>query len=69
MARCSVRAASGSGGTEQLGHTFALIDLLPYGRQEDRHDSPEGRAAAAHAQRLGGPGTSPLHGPGPADGR
>jgi predicted dithiol-disulfide oxidoreductase (DUF899 family) len=32
-------------GTEQLSHTFALIDLLPYGRQERQEqwqDSPEG---------------------------
>lgn len=29
-------------GVEQLGHTFPLIDLLPYGRQEDWQDSPEG---------------------------
>jgi predicted dithiol-disulfide oxidoreductase (DUF899 family) len=29
-------------GTEQLGHAFALIDLLPYGRQEQWQDSPEG---------------------------
>ncbi len=29
-------------GTEQLSHTFALIDLLPYGRQEGWQDSPEG---------------------------
>jgi len=29
-------------GTEQLGYSFALIDLLPYGRQEDWQDSPEG---------------------------
>jgi predicted dithiol-disulfide oxidoreductase (DUF899 family) len=29
-------------GTEQLGHTFSLIDLLPYGRQEEWQDSPEG---------------------------
>ena len=29
-------------GTEQLGHAFALIDLLPYGRQEEWQDSPEG---------------------------
>ena len=29
-------------GTEQLGHTFALIDLLPYGRQKDWQDSPDG---------------------------
>ena len=29
-------------GTEQLGYSFALIDLLPYGRQEDWQDSPDG---------------------------
>lgn len=29
-------------GTEQLSYTFALIDLLPYGRQEVWQDSPEG---------------------------
>jgi predicted dithiol-disulfide oxidoreductase (DUF899 family) len=29
-------------GTEQLSHTFPLIDLLPYGRQEEWEDSPEG---------------------------
>ncbi|WP_190823566.1 DUF899 domain-containing protein [Saccharopolyspora pogona] len=29
-------------GTEQISHTFALIDLLPYGRQEEWQDSPEG---------------------------
>ncbi|GAB20355.1 hypothetical protein GOEFS_114_00070 [Gordonia effusa NBRC 100432] len=29
-------------GTEQLGHSFGLIDVLPYGRQEEWQDSPEG---------------------------
>ncbi len=29
-------------GTEQLGHTFGLVDLLPYGRQEEWQDSPDG---------------------------
>ncbi|MDN3495673.1 DUF899 family protein [Planococcus sp. APC 4015] len=29
-------------GTEQLSHTFPLIDLLPWGRQEAWQDSPEG---------------------------
>ena len=29
-------------GTEQLSHTFPLIDLLPWGRQEPWQDSPEG---------------------------
>jgi predicted dithiol-disulfide oxidoreductase (DUF899 family) len=28
-------------GTEQLSHTFPLIDLLPYGRQEEWQDVPE----------------------------
>ena len=29
-------------GTEQLSYTFALVDLLPWGRQEEWQDSPEG---------------------------
>jgi predicted dithiol-disulfide oxidoreductase (DUF899 family) len=29
-------------GCEQLSHNFALIDLLPYGRQEEWQDSPPG---------------------------
>ena len=29
-------------GVEQLSHTFPLIDLLPYGRQEEWQDSPPG---------------------------
>ena len=29
-------------GTEQLSHAFPLIDLLPYGRQEEWQDSPAG---------------------------
>lgn len=29
-------------GTEQLGYSFALVDLLPFGRQEEWQDSPEG---------------------------
>ena len=29
-------------GSEQLSHSFPLIDLLPYGRQEEWQDSPEG---------------------------
>jgi predicted dithiol-disulfide oxidoreductase (DUF899 family) len=29
-------------GCEQLSHTFPLIDLLPYGRQEEWQDVPEG---------------------------
>ncbi len=29
-------------GSEQLSHSFPLIDLLPWGRQEEWQDSPEG---------------------------
>ena len=29
-------------GIEQLTHVFGLIDILPYGRQEEWQDSPEG---------------------------
>ena len=29
-------------GVEQVSHTFPLIDLLPWGRQEEWQDSPEG---------------------------
>ncbi len=29
-------------GTEQLSHVFGLIDILPYGRQEDWQRSPDG---------------------------
>ncbi|AQT81348.1 hypothetical protein B1R94_21980 [Mycolicibacterium litorale] len=29
-------------GTEQLSHSFALIDVLPWGRQEEWQDSPDG---------------------------
>lgn len=29
-------------GTEQLSHYFALVDLLPYGRQEEWQDVPDG---------------------------
>jgi predicted dithiol-disulfide oxidoreductase (DUF899 family) len=39
--RVSHLAHSGRG-TEQLSYTFALIDLLPYGRQEEWQDSPGG---------------------------
>jgi hypothetical protein len=41
-------------GTEQLTHTFALIDLLPYGRQEEWQDSPEGWPQAPTYSGWGG---------------
>ncbi|MCT9088917.1 DUF899 domain-containing protein [Streptomyces sp. ASQP_92] len=63
-------------GTEQLSHTFPLIDLLPYGRQEEWQDSPEGWPQSptysrwASAQRIAelyGPDARP-EGSRPADG-
>jgi len=41
-------------GTEQLTHTFALIDLLPYGRQEEWQDSPEGSPQSPTYTRWSG---------------
>ena len=41
-------------GTEQLTHTFALVDLLPYGRQEEWQDSPEGWPQAPTYSGWGG---------------
>jgi len=34
--------STGHRGVEQLSHTFPLIDVLPYGRQEQWQDSPDG---------------------------
>jgi predicted dithiol-disulfide oxidoreductase (DUF899 family) len=42
-------------GTEQLTHTFALIDLLPWGRQEDWQDSPAGWPQQPTYSRWTGP--------------
>jgi len=41
-------------GTEQLQYTFALIDLLPYGRQEEWQDSPDGWPQSPTYSRWGG---------------
>jgi predicted dithiol-disulfide oxidoreductase (DUF899 family) len=41
-------------GTEQLSHTFPLIDLLPYGRQEEWQDSPDGWPQSPTYSRWGG---------------
>lgn len=43
-------------GTEQLSHTFALVDLLPWGRQEPWQDSPEGWPQSATLEMAGLPG-------------
>lgn len=41
-------------GTEQLSHTFPLIDLLPWGRQEAWQDSPDGWPQAPTYSRWTG---------------
>jgi predicted dithiol-disulfide oxidoreductase (DUF899 family) len=51
-------------GVEQLGHTFALIDVLPWGRQEEWQDSPEGwPQAPAYSGWLDSPDIARLYGP------
>jgi predicted dithiol-disulfide oxidoreductase (DUF899 family) len=50
-------------GTEQLSHTFPLIDLLPWGRQEDWQDSPEGwPQSGAYDGWLDSPDVARLYG-------
>lgn len=52
-------------GTEQLSHTFALIDLLPYGRQEEWQDSPAGwPQSPTYSRWLDPPDVAALYGPG-----
>jgi predicted dithiol-disulfide oxidoreductase (DUF899 family) len=51
-------------GTEQLSHTFPLIDLLPWGRQEERFDSPPGwPAGPTYAGWLDSPDIAAMYGP------
>lgn len=51
-------------GTEQLSHTFALVDLLPWGRQEEWLDSPEGwPSRPTYSGWLDSPGIALLYGP------
>ncbi|MBA8794472.1 putative dithiol-disulfide oxidoreductase (DUF899 family) [Friedmanniella endophytica] len=53
-------------GTEQLSHTFALIDLLPWGRQEDWQDSPAGwPQVGAYSGWQGSEDIARLYGPHP----
>lgn len=42
-------------GTEQLSHTFAFTNLLPYGRMEEWQDSPEGWPQGDTYARWSGP--------------
>lgn len=51
-------------GTEQLSHSFALIDLLPYGRQEEWQDSPEGwPKSPTYSRWLDSPDVARAYGP------
>lgn len=51
-------------GTEQLSHTFPLIDLLPYGRREQWQDSPTGwPTEPTYAGWLDSPDIARLYGP------
>lgn len=52
-----------SRGTEQISHTFPLVDLLPYGRREDWQDSPEGwPQSSAYEGWLDSPDVARLYG-------
>ncbi len=49
-------------GTEQLSHTFALVDVLP-GRQEEWQDSPEGwPQSPTYSKWLDSPEVAELYG-------
>jgi predicted dithiol-disulfide oxidoreductase (DUF899 family) len=52
-------------GTEQLSHAFPLIDLLPWGRQEEWQDSPAGwPKSPTYSNWLDSPDIARLYGPG-----
>lgn len=40
--KAATRELDAIAATEQLGHSFGLIDILPWGRREKWLDSPEG---------------------------
>ena len=51
-------------GTEQLSHTFALVDVLPWGRQESWQDSPDGwPQRPTYSGWLDSPDIARLYGP------
>ncbi|HVQ53040.1 MAG TPA: DUF899 family protein [Mycobacterium sp.] len=51
-------------GTEQLTYTFGLIDLLPFGRQEEWQDSPEGwPKSPTYSNWLDSPDIARVYGP------
>jgi predicted dithiol-disulfide oxidoreductase (DUF899 family) len=52
-------------GTEQLAHTFALVDVLPWGRQEEWQDSSDGwPSSPTYSGWLDSPDVARLYGPG-----
>ena len=54
-------------GTEQLSYTFALVDILPWGRQEEWQDSPEGwPKSPTYSKWLDSPDVARLYGPHPS---
>lgn len=54
-------------GTEQLSHTFGLVDVLPWGRQESWQDSPDGwPQRPTYSGWLDSPDIARLYGPTPA---
>lgn len=51
-------------GVEQLTHTFALVDALPWGRQEEWQDSPSGwPTSPTYSGWLDSPDIARLYGP------
>lgn len=51
-------------GTEQLAYTFPLVDILPWGRQEEWQDSPEGwPQRPTYSGWLDSPDVARLYGP------
>lgn len=50
-------------GTEQLSYTFALVDILPWGRQEEWQDSPDGwPRSSTYSKWLDSPDVARLYG-------
>lgn len=55
-------------GTEQLGYSFALVDLLPYGRQEEWQDLPVGwPQGPTYSRWAGSEDIAAAYGPGAGD--
>lgn len=56
-------------GTEQLTYTFGLIDLLPWGRQEEWQDSPDGwPSRPTYSGWPDSPDIAKAYGPGAGEG-